>query len=271
MRPDCPALPPVIGHRGAAMRAPENTLAGFRRAKALGCRWVEFDVRLTADGVPVVCHDDRLERATGHPGRISALPFMALSDIDAGAPFDVSFVGEPIPSFAAVIALARELGLGINVELKTEPGSESATATAAAECLARFAGGLPPLLVSSFSTGALAAMRRVAPAYPRGLLLSQIPPDWRGMAEALDCASIHVDHKRLRCDIARAVRAAGYSLLAYTVNDAGRARQLFDWGVTSVFSDVPDIILAMIDRDVLCASSAAGGVATTMPFAGFVS
>jgi hypothetical protein len=66
-------LPPIIGHRGAAARAPENTLAGLRRAKALGCTWVEFDVRLTADGAPVLCHDcearshDRSHREGGGP------------------------------------------------------------------------------------------------------------------------------------------------------------------------------------------------------------
>src|SRR5882757_10846072 len=66
-------LPPVIGHRGAAACAPENTLAGLRKAKALGCRWVEFDVRLTADNQPVLLHDNRLERTTDGRGRVSAL------------------------------------------------------------------------------------------------------------------------------------------------------------------------------------------------------
>src|SRR5882724_5773943 len=62
LRFDWPTLPPVIGHRGAAAHAPENTLAGLRVAKQLGCNWVEFDVRLTADGAPVLCHDPSLER-----------------------------------------------------------------------------------------------------------------------------------------------------------------------------------------------------------------
>ncbi|HVC57601.1 MAG TPA: glycerophosphodiester phosphodiesterase family protein, partial [Stellaceae bacterium] len=74
-------MPPfgrVIGHRGAAARAPENTLAGLRRAKALGCSWVEFDVRLTGDGVPVLCHDSRLDRTTDGSGLIADLPLAAL-------------------------------------------------------------------------------------------------------------------------------------------------------------------------------------------------
>src|SRR6187551_2113272 len=81
------ALPPVIGHRGAAARAPENTLAGLRRAKALGCSWVEFDVRLTGDGVPVLCHDPKLDRTTDGTGLVSARSFVAIRDCDAGRRF----------------------------------------------------------------------------------------------------------------------------------------------------------------------------------------
>src|SRR5580704_12278143 len=92
-------LPPVIGHRGAAAQAPENTLAGFRAARALGCAWVEFDVRLTVDGVPVVCHDDKLDRTSNGRGRISKLPLAAIRMLDAGSWFGPAFAGERIPTF----------------------------------------------------------------------------------------------------------------------------------------------------------------------------
>src|SRR5271165_4133469 len=66
-------LPPVIGHRGAGGCAPENTLAGLRKAKELDCRWVEFDVRLTADGQLILLHDERLERTTNGRGKAALL------------------------------------------------------------------------------------------------------------------------------------------------------------------------------------------------------
>src|SRR5205823_5258846 len=93
-KPDSPMLPPVIGHRGAAASAPENTLAGLRRAKALGCAWVEFDVRLTGDGALVLCHDAALERTTSGSGRVSATSLAAIAKCDAGSWFDPSFAGE---------------------------------------------------------------------------------------------------------------------------------------------------------------------------------
>src|SRR5277367_3846394 len=91
-------LPPVIGHRGAAAYAPENTLAGFRAAQALGCTWVEFDVRLSADDALVVCHDDKLERTTGGRGRISMMRLAAIRRHDAGSRFGAGFAGERIPT-----------------------------------------------------------------------------------------------------------------------------------------------------------------------------
>src|SRR5512142_2967244 len=113
-------LPPVIGHRGAAAHAPENTLAGFRRAKALGCTWVEFDVRLTADGVPVLCHDPRLDRTTDRSGRVAAQTLAAIQTSDAGGWFAPVFAGERMPSLEEALLLCAELGLGANIEIKAE-------------------------------------------------------------------------------------------------------------------------------------------------------
>jgi glycerophosphoryl diester phosphodiesterase len=235
-------LPPVIGHRGAAAHAPENTLAGFRMAKSLGCAWVEFDTRLTADGAPVICHDDRLDRTAGTRGRISKLPLAAIRQLDAGSWFGTSFTGEHIPTLDEALLCCRTLGLGANIEIKAERGRGAATAAAVASCLARLADRLPPVLVSSFLEDAVASIAALAPSVPRGMLWRKIPRQWRQVAAQLGCATIHCGQVDLTEKIVGEVRAAGYPLLAYTVNDAARARQLFCWGVTSVFSDTPDIM-----------------------------
>src|SRR5204863_4134011 len=130
-------LPPIIGHRGAAAHAPENTLAGLRRAKALGCSWVEFDVRLTADNQPVLLHDNRLERTTDGRGRVSAMSLAAVRRHDAGQWFHSSFSGERVPTLEEALMLLAELGLGANVELKAARGKEAVTGAVVAEVLAR--------------------------------------------------------------------------------------------------------------------------------------
>jgi len=237
------SLPPVIGHRGAAAHAPENTLAGFRAARVLGCTWVEFDVRLTGDGALVVCHDDQLKRTTDGHGQISKLPLAAIRRWDAGSWFSKSFSGEMIPTLDETLELCRELELGANVEIKAEPGRARATAAAVAVCLDHLAGRSPFILVSSFLPEAISEMAEQAPSVPRGMLFRKVPRDWAAIAEQLGCATVNADHRSLSESLAAQIVDAGYPLLAYTVNDAARARQLFDWGVASVFSDTPGIIM----------------------------
>ena len=116
----CPPLAPVIGHRGAAARAPENTLAGLRRAKDLGCSWVEFDVRLTGDGALVLCHDARLDRTTTGQGRVSAHRLSAIRCFDAGAWFAPEFAGGAVPTLEEALLVAAELGLSVNIEIRPE-------------------------------------------------------------------------------------------------------------------------------------------------------
>jgi len=236
-------LPPVIGHRGAAAFAPENTLAGFRAAKALGCAWVEFDVRLTADNTLVVCHDDALARTTGARGRVSKLPLARLRALDAGSWFGPGFAGERVPTLDETLSLCRDLGLGANVEIKAERNRGPATVAAVAASLARLGPNLPPILVSSFIAAAVAAAATAMPSIPRGMLWHSLPRNWHRVAKRLGCATIHCSQTDLTKTVAATVCDAGYPLLAYTVNDPARAQQLFAWGITSVFSDAPDIIV----------------------------
>ena len=244
MPPACPPLPPVIGHRGAAASAPENTLAGFRRAKALACPWVEFDVRLTADGEPIVLHDARLDRTTDGSGKAGKLMLAAIRRHDAGIWFAPGFAGERVPVLAEAIGVLAELGLGANFEIKADRGRERETAAVATRTIARlWPAHLPPPLISSFLPEAVMAARDAAPQLARGILFRGIPRRWRDVAKALDCTTVHADQTRLRAVVVAEINAAGYPVLAYTVNDPARARMLFDWGVRSVFSDVPERIL----------------------------
>jgi glycerophosphoryl diester phosphodiesterase len=240
-------LPPVIGHRGAAGCAPENTLAGLRKAKELNCRWVEFDVRLTADGQLILLHDERLERTTNGRGRAVLLPLAAVRRYDAGCRFDAAFKGERVPTLAEAVTVLGELGIGANIELKAARGREAETGAVAAALLCRlWSSQLPAPLVSSFLQEALAAVQARASRVARGILFHAVPRNWRVLAEELGCAAIHVDHRSLHPTLVAEIREAGYPLLAYTVNDPARAHTLFGWGVTSVFSDVPHILSATV-------------------------
>ena len=240
-------MPKVVGHRGAASHAPENTLAGFRAAKALGAGWVEFDVHLTADGRCVVIHDDLIDRTTDGQGEVGQMTLEELASFDAGAWFDPRFTGETIPTLEEVIDLLGALNLGANVELKPSPGVEDETAAATLDLLrAAWPDHLPPPLVSSFDYRSLEVACEVAPEIARGLLLEKVTDDWRSQVEAIEATTLHCGHTLLTPARAKEIRAAGYPLFCYTVNHGGRAQELFGWGVSGVFSDVPDQILPLV-------------------------
>src|SRR5215471_16471459 len=110
--------PRIIGHRGGGALAPENTLAGIRKAAESGIRGVEFDVMLSSDGIPVLMHDETLERTTNGRGSVSATSFAKLASLDAGAWFGPGYRNERVPSFESAGRLCAELGLWANVEIK---------------------------------------------------------------------------------------------------------------------------------------------------------
>lgn len=236
-------IPPVIGHRGACAYAPENTLASIRTAAAQGARWVEFDVRLTREGDLVLMHDDDVRRTTNGKGRVLDLTLAEIGALDAGAWFGGAFAGERVPALVETIALLDELGLGANIEIKAGRTEARATAVSLARILAAHWRAAAPPLISSFEVPALEAMRAVAPQWPRGLLLKEIGGDWRGLLDRLGAATLNLDHRPLDAGKIAIARRAGRPILCYTVNDPARARQLFGWGVSAVFTDRPDTLL----------------------------
>jgi glycerophosphoryl diester phosphodiesterase len=223
-------LPKVIGHRGAAAYAPENTLASFREARKRGAAWVEIDVKLTADGVPIAMHDDSLKRTTG----IDRLVAQTLrADLPAG-----------VPTLEEAIACFGELGLGCNVEIKPCAGRETETARAAVETLRRcWPTHLPPPLLSSFKDASLGAAREAAPEFARALLISKPVPDWRQRAETVAAVGLNVDGKKLGTSWAHEIKQAGFVLGVYTINEAAEARALVAMGVDCIITDAPDVIL----------------------------
>lgn len=236
-------LPPIIGHRGAAADAPENTLAGFRTAARLGVSWVEFDVQLSADKVPVVIHDRRLDRTTSGRGLVRRTPLARLRQLDCGSWFSPAFAGEAMPTLAEALTEIAGLGLGVNIEIKPDRGWEALTAAVALETAAAvWPETAPPPLVSSFDRQCLAVARQTVPRWPRGLLCRALPSDWHRAAEEFACASVHCHHRLVTPERVAAVRGAGYHVLAYTVNDRSQAQRLWNWGVSAVFTDVPRVL-----------------------------
>ncbi|MGE0874092.1 MAG: glycerophosphodiester phosphodiesterase [Burkholderiales bacterium] len=239
----CWPYPARIAHRGGGTLAPENTLAAIRHGASLGFKGVEFDVMLAGDGIPVLMHDETLERTTSGRGEVSRTPYAEMAALDAGAWKGERWRGERVPSFEAAGSLCRDLGIWANAEIKPAKGFERDTGAAAAR-MARslWRGADEPCLLSSFRIEALEAAQEAAPELPRGWIVRELPPDWRATMKRLGCISLHCKHQLLTPQQAAEVRAEGYALVCWTVNDADAARRLIAWGVDGIITDALDVI-----------------------------
>lgn len=237
----------LVAHRGGGILAPENTLAALREGHARGYRAVEFDVMLAKENVPVLMHDDTLERTTSGRGAVPDFDATQLAALDAGAWRDARFAGEPVPAFEAAARLCVDLGLFANVEIKPwAPGGEAvarATGRLAALVSKRIWAGRPgEALLSSFSGPALEAARAAVPELPRAHLFDAVPDDWRERLGRIDCVALHCNWKTLTPDLAADIKGAGYGLMCWTVNDPEAADKLFAWGVDAVCTDRLDLL-----------------------------
>lgn len=233
--------PRVIAHRCGGALAPENTLAGLALAARLGCRAVEFDAMLTRDGVPVLIHDETLERTTDGAGPVATHTLIELHALDAGGRHGRAWQGEGIPTLEEALALCAKLDLWANVEIKPSAGREDETGRVVGRLLAGVWNGRG--VVSSFSAAALAAARREAPHANCALLVEAIPDDWQARLAALGCKALHCRAADAGSDAVAAVAAAGLPLACYTVNRRDEAGRLFAAGAAAVFTDRPDLWL----------------------------
>jgi len=239
--------PPVIAHRGASAYAPENTLIAFTKAAQLGIKWVEFDVMLSADGQPIIFHDERLDRTTNGKGEIANYHYDYLRTLDAGKWFDWEFSGERIPSLAHVLEFLLNAKMSANVEIKPLRGQEEATVRQAWQIVSYYFPILDQsILFSSFSVKVLELLRQQSKTCLLGLLMHTWLPNWLQICEELNCLSVHVNQEILTREKAKKIKDMGYMLLSYTVNDPLRAKELYSWGVDAVFSDVPDKIVSCL-------------------------
>lgn len=247
--------PAVVGHRGAAALAPENTLAAFRLAAGLGVDAVELDVQRTADGVPVVLHDDTLDRTTSGHGPLREATWAEVRALDAGSWWSSAHAGERVPSLDEVLDWARPLGVGLVLELKQPPPAlgrprDEALVDVVLAAL-RSAGLLERTLLISFDHRSIAdalereprartALITDGPALVDPLAATRAVPSVLGLSERWYwispglCAAAHEAGKH--------VHAWGFG----PELDGAVVRRLLEMGVDSLSADAPDQLLALV-------------------------
>ncbi|WP_163130805.1 glycerophosphodiester phosphodiesterase family protein [Agarivorans sp. Alg241-V36] len=232
----------IVGHRGAAGSAPENTLAGLDRAVELGLEWVEFDTFLASDHQAIVFHDEDLARCTHGSGKVAEHSLDQLQTIDAGVKFAPEFIGQQIPSLRQYLLHAKKLGLKLNLELKyhQQPRQQLAEAVLAEIQHCNFP--LSDLLVSSFDHQILLFLHKHASQIDLAQLYEAPPENWQQQLSDINAVACHCNYKELSVAQAKQIKLAGYRLSTYTVNEPTEITALLPW-LDMVISDFPERFL----------------------------
>jgi glycerophosphoryl diester phosphodiesterase len=239
-------LPKLIAHRGANRFAPENTLPAFQLAHQHGATWVEFDVQLTQDNVPIILHDDTLNRTTNGWGLVRDHSFAAIRALTVKQ----YGIKTQIPTLTETLDYLVNIGMNANIEIKAEDSIDVARDRKNAELtcnlLRRYLNRNTQFLISSFSMDALYRARQVLPEIPIGMLLyiRNWKKEWPLKKTAimrdfqnLNAYSLHINHDVLTPECIAELKTICPHILTYTVNNKKRAQTLFSFDISSIFTD----------------------------------
>lgn len=235
----------IFAHRGASGSRPENTMAAFREAAKLPIDGVEFDVHLSSDGVPVVIHDETVDRTTDGSGYVKDLTLNELKRLSAGCRFADEYSDERIPTLREVLKLFVDTPHRLNIELKSDvfpyPGMREKVIA-----MVREFGIGDRVILSSFDHVTLEAAKREAPDIETGMLFLEILADAPAAAARIGADALHPAMPFAVREPGRLAAANGAVLRVFTVNEPEHALMVREAGARAIFTDYPDRMLNLL-------------------------
>lgn len=264
-----------IAHRGARSLAPENTLAAARKGFELGADLWELDVAVSADDQLVVLHDDTLNRTSNawqvfpqrQPWEVWNFTLAELRTLDYGSwfvaedPFgqlksgavspeeQAAFAGEPIPTLREALEFTRKNNWKVNIEIKDASGhpGDAFVAERVAELVDELE-MVESVMVSSFNHDYLLRIKAVNPRIVTAALVDRPDPDPVALLQRLGAQAYNPGRKVVDRDTVQAVRAAGFDVYVWTVNDESEMKKFIEWGVSGLFTDYPQVLNQVLGR-----------------------
>lgn len=235
----------IFAHRGNSSEAPENTLVAFRAARLPGITGVELDVQLSKDGVPVVIHDERLERTTTGSGWVGDHSLAQLKQLDAGRWFGPAYAAERLPTLAELLELFRGGGMSVNIELKTNRVPYPGLVPATLREIER-QGMEQQVILSSFNHHSLKEARALSPRVACAAILHDRLLELCDYGLRHGFQALHVHFSMVDAELIEDCRAAGLPIRAWTVDDVAAARRLAQLGVAGLITNRPRDVAAAL-------------------------
>ena len=237
----------IIGHRGASGHAPENTLAAFKKAIALGATFIETDLQLSRDARFVAIHDDTLDRTTNGQGKVHDQTLAALRRFDAGSWFGSDYTGERIPTLEEILEFSKKNDIVFYLELKPSGswGGEHALIGALRE-----SGEVARVVVISFDHTILAGLRTIEPTLMTGVLYDGQLANPLTTAVDVGARQLVVRGDLVTPAMIGEARKRDLQIVCWTVNHPAHIRLLIAAGVDGIMSDYPDRLVAALKKDV---------------------
>jgi len=237
----------VIAHRGASGNAPENTLAAFRKAVALGATFIETDLQLSRDAHFVAIHDEAVNRTTNGQGAVHGMTLTELRRLDAGSWFGSEFAGERIPTLEEILEFSKKNDVVFYLEIK--PGGSWGGEHALIGSL-RESGEIPRVVVISFDAAIVLNLRKIEPTLMTGLLYDGQIENPLDKAVAIGARQLLVRGDLVTPALLAEARKKDLQVVCWTVNHPAHMRMLAAAGVDGIMSDYPDRLAAAVKRDV---------------------
>lgn len=229
----------TVAHRGESEIAPENTLPALRMALAGPAEFIEIDLGLSQDGIPVLMHDETVDRTTNGTGRVDELTFAQLRELDAGSWLDPSFAGTHIPAFAEFLYDFAPSGKKALIELKDFWAEEDVRVLSG---LIHDSGAQNRVVFGSKNFATIENLRFAAEGFPRVIIHRDMPPDPVGLVHYYDAIAIVValGSAEAHPDKVVELHDAGLGLIVYTLNTKARWSSAIALGVDGIVSDRAD-------------------------------
>jgi glycerophosphoryl diester phosphodiesterase len=236
----------VIAHRGASGHAPENTLAAFKKAVAMGATFIETDLQLSRDARFVAIHDATVDRTTNGQGPVHDMTLAELRRLDAGSWFGSEYAGERIPTLEELLEFSKKNDIVFYLELK--PGGSWGGEHALIGAL-RESAEIPRAVVICFDPAMVMSLRKIEPTLMTGLL-------YDGQIEKPLEKTLEVGARQLvaRGDLVTPAmiaeaRKKDLQIVCWTVNHPAHMRMLMAAGVDGIMSDYPDRLAAAVKKE----------------------